>query len=192
MTAVPAPRSVYDALLEVPDHQVGEVIAGELVVSPRPAGAHATVTMALGSGVYTKSDRGGRGGGWWIREEPELHLGGETSLADVLVPDLAGWRRERLPRYPATPAVTLVPDWVCEVLSPGSAARDRGIKAARYLHHGLAWYWLVDPAARRVEVMRAEAGSWVPVATASNRQRVKLPPFEDVLLRLSTWWLEPA
>jgi Uma2 family endonuclease len=129
---VPRPRArpaTYDDLIEVPDHLVAEIIDGELHTTPRPAPRYADASSGLGGALRGPFDRGRGGpGGWRILDEPELHLG-----PDVLVPDLAGWRRERLPALPDEAYFTLAPDWVCEVLSPSTMALDRTRKLAVYV-----------------------------------------------------------
>src|SRR5512142_1943672 len=115
----PARRNAtYDDLLGLPSHVVGELLEGSLVVSPRPASRHARAASGLGGELHGPFQRGRGGpGGWIILDEPELHLGG-----NVLVPDLAGWRRERMPQLPDVAAFELAPDWVCEVLSASTQA----------------------------------------------------------------------
>src|SRR5438309_11917686 len=117
-------RATYDDLLKLPEHLVGEIIDGELIVSPRPASPHAIASSAMGAdlfGPFHRSSGGGSGpGGWWILDEPELHF-----REDVLVPDLAGWRRERMPKVPNVPAFELPPDWVGEIVSPSTERVDR-------------------------------------------------------------------
>ena len=113
--------ATYDDLRDVPDNYVAEMFDGELYASPRPALPHARAATVLGVELGGPFDRGRNGpGGWVILDEPELHFGN-----DVLVPDLAGWRRGRLPELPADAFMTLAPDWVCEVLSPSTEAIDR-------------------------------------------------------------------
>jgi hypothetical protein len=128
MASIAKRRATYDDLLQVPAHRVGEIVDGDLHVSPRPASRHALASSGLGSalGPPFHNGRGGPGG-WWILDEPELHLG-----PDVLVPDLAGWRRERMPEFPDTAAFTLAPDWVCEVVSPSTEGLDRARKMPAY------------------------------------------------------------
>src|SRR4051812_44978930 len=110
---VPAPPATAADLARLPPHVVGEIVDGVLQVSPRPASPHARAASTLQVDLGGPFDRGRGGpGGWWIVVEPELRFG-----ADVVVPDLAGWRRERLPTWPDVPFFTLAPDWVCEVLS---------------------------------------------------------------------------
>ena len=113
-------RATYDDLIAVPDHLAAEILDGELFTSPRPASPHVYATIALGCGLFGRFNGPPGGsdapGGWWIRPDPELHLG-----PDVLVPDLAGWRREGMPVIPDVAAFTVAPDWVCEVVSPSTA-----------------------------------------------------------------------
>lgn len=138
--------ATYADIMALPDHVVGEILDDELVVSPRPAPAHAFASSGIGMDLGPFHRRlGGPGGpgGWWIIDEPELHLG-----PHVLVADLAGWRRERMPVRPQTAWFELAPDWVCEVQSPRTARRDRVQKMRMYGEHGVRWLWLVDPGAR--------------------------------------------
>ena len=178
-------RATYEDLLKLPDHVVGELIDGELIVSPRPALAYANTASTLGgdlSGPFHKG-RGGPGG-WWILDEPEIHLHPE-----VLVPDLAGWRRERLPTLPKTAAMELAPDWVCEVVSPSTAQVDRRRKMAIYARVQVPHVWLVDPLAKTLEVYRLEAEGWKLAATHTADERVHVEPFSAIELELGTWWL---
>src|SRR3989454_1768126 len=160
----PRRRAIYADLLEVPEHLVAEIIDGELLTSPRPASPHALATSAIGSALFDRFNGapGGadRPGGWWILFEPELHLG-----QDVLVPDHAGWRRERMPLLPDVAAFPLAPDWVCEVISPSTARIDRGRKLRVYARKQVAHLWFVDPLARTIEVYRLEGGQWVVAGT---------------------------
>ena len=143
--------ATYDDLVKVPDIQVAEIVDGELHASPRPAPRHARAGSLLGAAITGPYDRGlGGPGGWWILDEPELHVG-----RNVLVPDLAGWRRTRMPRLPDTAFFPLAPDWVCEVLSPSTASLDRAKKLAIYAREGVAHAWIVDPLAGTLEVSAA-------------------------------------
>jgi len=174
----------YEDLLALPEHVVGEIVDGELVVSPRPAAPHALASSVLGGELSGPFHRGRGGpGGWWILDEPELHLG-----PDVLVPDLAGWRRDRMPRLPTTPFFELPADWVCEVISPSSARMDRAQKVRIYGRHRVPWVWLVDPLARTVEVLSLEDGRAVLTTVASADEKVRLPPFDAIELELSALW----
>ena len=173
-------------LASTPENMVGELLAGELVVRPRPAFPHAVACSTLGFALGTpfQSGRGGPGG-WWIVHEPELHLG-----PDVLVPDLAGWRRERMAARPETAAVTLAPDWICEVISPSTAAIDRVKKRAIYLREKVRHLWFLDPLERTLEVFERGDGHWLLVATHADDSLVRAPPFEAVELDLLELWGE--
>src|SRR5205823_1804949 len=145
----PKRRATYEDLMQVPDTKVAEIIDGELVVSPRPASRHAHAATVLGSDVTGPFHRGpgdpAGPGGWWILLEPELHL-----AEDVLVPDWAGWQRDRLPVFPDTPAFTQVPDWVCEVISPSTGRIDRSRKMRIYAREGVSHLWFVEPQLERL------------------------------------------
>ena len=183
-------HATYDDLVAVPEHMVAEIIDGELYASPRPTSPHAYAASAIGGELWGPfgSPPSGAGvpTGWWIVDEPELHFG-----ADVLVPDLAGWRRERLPRFPNAPYMTLAPDWVCEVVSPTTGALDRRRKMPIYTREQIPHLWLVDPLARTLEVYRIDAGRWVVVGTFGGAEHVHAEPVDAVALDLTRWWLEP-
>lgn len=183
--ADPARRlATYDDILALPEHVTGEIIAGELYTQPRPAGPHTVVASALGGDLFGLFERGRGGpGGWIILDEPELHLDDE-----ILVPDLAGWKLERLPVEARTGTFfTVVPDWVCEVLSPRTATRDREVKAPCYARHGVKHLWLVDPVIGHVDAyVRSEQG-WLWLGTWSDAD-ARVPPFDAVALDLSLLW----
>jgi Uma2 family endonuclease len=188
MSLVPRVRldrpATYDDLLAVPEHLVAEIVDGELHASPRPAPRHATTSSALGMILGPPFGQGRNGpGGWRIIDEPELHL-----AADVLVPDLAGWRRERMPRLPEVAYFPLAPDWLCEVLSPSTARLDRSKKLAVYARERVPHVWLVDPLARTLEVLVLESGRWSILATHAGADVVRVPPFEAIDLELNLLW----
>lgn len=188
MTSSPVKRpATYEDLLRVPEDRIAEIVDGDLYSSPRPAIPHVVCGSALAAelGSAFQSGRGGPGG-WWILSEPELHLDDDT-----LVPDLAGWRRERLPKPPDAPAITLAPDWVCEILSPSTERLDRARKLPAYARHGVAHAWLINPAARTLEALRAEGGRWVLVGTFADDARVRAEPFDAIELDLLPFWVEP-
>lgn len=176
--------ATYDDLVKVPDHLVAEILDGDLYATPRPAAPHALAASALGVevGGPFHSGRGGPGG-WWILDEPELHLG-----ADVIVPDLAGWRRSTLPRIPNAPAIAVPPDWACEILSPSTEAMDRVPKLRIYARERVSHVWLVNPQSFTLEVLRLEEARWVVAATHDGDQVVRAEPFEAVPLELFRLW----
>jgi Uma2 family endonuclease len=181
-------RATYADLLKVPDTLVAEILDGELLTSPRPASPHARASSTL-RGALDPFDRriGGPGGpgGWWILFEPELHLG-----ADILVPDLAGWRRERMPVLANVAYFELAPDWVCEVVSPSTARVDRVRKVPIYAREGVSHLWLLDPLQQTLEVFRLEGQRWVLVSTHGGAESVRAEPFAALELDMSRWWLE--
>ncbi|WNG53613.1 Uma2 family endonuclease [Archangium gephyra] len=179
-------KASYADLEALPEHVVGELINGELYASPRPAPRYAMAKAELLYELAGPFSRGKGGpGGWRLIFEPELHFG-----EDVLVPDIAAWRRERMPRIPDTVAVTLVPDWVCEVLSPSTRNLDHKAKLPVYAREGVRHVWLVDPNARTLEVFRLEGNHYLPMTPHSGQVRVRAEPFESLELHLSLLWEE--
>ena len=117
--------------------------------------------------------------------EPELHLG-----QDILVPDLAGWRRERLPALPAEPFISLAPDWVCEVLSPSTAKMDRVEKLPVYARESVRHVWLLDPIQRMLEVFRMDEGRYTLLGAYKDDDVVTAEPFEVFALELAVLWAD--
>ena len=183
-SAAPARRATYQDVLDAPAHRVAEIVDGTLHTHPRPAAPHALAKSSLGSDLSNPFQFGRGGpGGWWIIDEPELHFG-----EDVLVPDLAGWRRERMPDYPDAAYFTLAPDWVCEVLSPSTRKLDLHGKRPVYAREGVAHLWLVDPLDRTLEAFELRAGAWAPVAAAKDGDPVAVRPFAAVTFSLADLW----
>lgn len=176
-------EATYDDLFTIPEHHVGQILEGVLYSHPRPAFPHAQAASVLGEelGPPFKRGRGGPGG-WIILGEPELHLG-----RDVLVPDLAGWKRERLPEMPGT-AATVAPDWICEVLSPSTAHIDRIRKLPIYARENVQHAWLIDPVAQTLEVFELQNGRYSLAQTAEGEQRGHFIPFDAIELDLALLW----
>jgi len=180
--------ATYKDLEALPPHVVAEIVDGELWASPRPAPRHATAWARITSRIEPAFFQGRGGpGGWIILGEAEIHLGKQ-----VLVPDLAGWRRTRLPRLPATAYIALAPDWVCEVVSPSTARLDRAKKLGIYAAEGVRHAWLVDPLARTIEVLRLVRGRWAIAATHAGDAAVRIEPFEEIELEIGTFWEDAA
>jgi Uma2 family endonuclease len=168
--------ATYQDLLAVPEHLVAEIVDGELYASPALAPTHAhSTTNLLGELVGTP--------GWIILFRPELHL-----AAQVLVPDIAGWRRERMPVIPDVPFLELAPDWICEVVSPSTAALDRAKKMPHYQRVRVRHIWLVDPTPKTLEIFRSDGEGWRLLATHAGEVKVRAEPFDAIELDLSVLW----
>lgn len=189
MAAIPATKpATYDDVLAAPEHLLAEIMAGELVLSPRPRAGHSFAASSLGrvlGPAWPSRGQGGPPSGWWILYEPELHLG-----ADVLVPDLAGWRASTLPQVPDVAAIELTPEWVCEILSPATARYDRIKKLSLYADHGVEWAWLIDPALKTLEIFRRLDSSWVRHRALEGEGVDEYEPFVDCAFDLGDLWLE--
>lgn len=185
-------RATYDDLEAVPPEKVAELVDGELYVFPRPEPRHLESARALFEDLRGPFHRGRGGpGGWWILMEPEVHFPDPTAPRGLqaVVPDLARWRRERMPELPDVPAFTLAPDWICEVLSPSTKAHDRARKMPLYARQGVRWAWLVDPAERTLEFfVLGEGGSWSEPRTYQGATRVRAVPFDAHELDLALLW----
>ncbi len=171
-------RAAYADLEAVPPHLVAEIIGGELVTHPRPAPRHAGAGGELYFELAGPFGRGRGGpGGWIFLIEPELHLG-----PNVLVPDLAGWRRERLPAEPQTAFIEVAPDWACEISSPSPSIRDydRGAKRELYAAAGINHLWLLDPMAKMLEAFALTGGRWLLLHTVQAEDEIRVAPFDAV------------
>jgi len=176
--------ATYADLVALPPHLVGEIIDGELIASPRPATPHARAASRLTMDLGNPFDRGKGGpGGWIILSEPELHI-----VEQVLVPDLAGWRRERMPEMPDAAYCELAPDWLCEVLSPATAKIDRAGKMRHYAAAGVRHLWLVDPVATTLEIYRLDGEGWRLVQTHAGEATIRAEPFDVIELDLGSLW----
>jgi Uma2 family endonuclease len=171
-------ETLYAAIERLPEGVVGEIIEGQLHTHPRPAARHARSATVLSAALVGAYDQGWSGpGGWKIFFEPEIHF---RRNSEVLVPDIAGWRRERLPEMPEDQRFEVVPDWVCEVLSPSTADTDRELKMRVYARYGVPYAWLVDPRDQRVEAYAVQAGEWQRTATISGETPIRAAPFTEV------------
>lgn len=177
-------RATYEDVLSSPEHVVAEVVFGRLYQSPRPASVYGLAASAIGEelGPPFKRGRGGPGG-WMILFEPELHLG-----EHIVVPDLGGWRRERLPEAPLAPYFELAPDWVCEVLSPSTRALDRGQKLRVYAEQRVGFVWFVEPLEQLVEVLELDGATYRIVDSVEGDKAVRLKPFDAIELPLGVLW----
>ena len=182
---IPRPANYAD-IEALPPHVVGEIAFGVLHTHPRPTPRHAVAANAVGSTLTGRFQFGvGGPGGWLFMVEPELHLG-----PHVLVPDIAGWRRERLPKLPDTAYIETPPDWVCEVLSPATERFDRTDKLTIYASFGVGHCWLVDPIVRTLEVFMRQGDTWLLSTTFKDTDAVTAPPFEAHTFALDLLWAD--
>lgn len=177
-------RATYEDVLNAPENKVAELLDGELVLSPRPTPRHSVAASEIGMAIGNPFHRGAGGpGGWWILDEPELHFGDH-----VVVPDIAGWRRERMSAIPDAAYFTLAPDWVCEVLSRSTEKFDRSRKLRIYAEAGVDHAWLVKPTDRTLEVLRLRDRAWTIVGSWEDAAVVHVEPFAAVGLELARLW----
>ena len=176
----------YQDILALPDTVIGEIIAGELVVSPRPGPRHVHAASSLGGDIVNPFQKGKGGpGGWWILDEPEIHLQG-----DVLVPDLAGWRKEVIPILPTAKSyLEIAPQWVCEVLSPSTAGFDRVKKLPIYAREKVDHVWLIDPVVKTLEVYLRNNLQWILLNSFVGEDKIRTAPFEAIEIDLGSLWL---
>ena len=184
MAARTRERATYDDLVRAPEDKIAELIDGELHLSPRPRVRHATIASQLHAQIAPRFSNSA--GGWLILMEPEVHFDD-----NALVPDLAGWRLDRIALTGDELWMDVVPDWICEILSPWTAAYDRRVKMPKYAHYGVKHAWIVDPPNRNVEVKRLQQGAWVDVGVYAADEPFRAEPFEELEIVLDVLWPSP-
>lgn len=187
MTKAAKREAIYEDLQGVPEGTVGEIINGELIVTPRPSRKHGFSAYALGGELLPpyQFGRGGGPGGWVIIGEPEVKFG-----ENYLLPDIAGWRRERFPEAEETNRISVSPDWIAEILSPSTVRVDRIKKMAIYAEHGVPYLWLIDPVAKTFEVFKLESGGWLLRSVFGEYDKVRVEPFADIEIDLKNLWID--
>lgn len=186
MTAPAKKPATYADLLALPEHVRAEIVAGELVVHPAPLPRHAKAAGALRrfiGGPYDDDDGFGGPGGWWILPDVDIDLG-HSPPPEYYRPDLSGWRRQRLPNPADERPIAVVPDWICEVISPTNEAYDRVHKRRVYARAGVAYYWIVDPEARMLEALELREGHWVELGAYDDSAVERIAPFPEVELHV--------
>jgi len=179
--------NLYTQLEALPTNMTGQIINGRLIAMPRPAGPHCQAESGLGMEIGPPYQYGRNGpGGWWIVIEPEVHF---IRDIEVVVPDIAGWRKERMPRQPRTHRYEVVPDWVCEIASPSTAKLDRTEKMPLYAKYGVLYLWLVDPLLKTLEVYELKNGCWLNVKTYKDNDAVSAVPFNEIVIQLDDLWI---
>ncbi|HBD07998.1 MAG TPA: hypothetical protein DCZ69_07020 [Syntrophobacteraceae bacterium] len=187
MTEPARKRAIYDDLFDIPENMTGEIINGELFVTPRPSRKHVNTSSILGAEIIPpyRFGRSGGPGGWIILIEAEVAFG-----KDILVPDLAGWKRDRFPIEEPHNWISVAPDWVCEILSPSTTLVDRTAKMPIYSQHNVSHAWLIDPVLKSLEVYRFEPGVWIGIGAYTRSAKVRAEPFLELELDLGLLWLE--
>ncbi len=178
--------SLYDQLMALPEGLTGEIINGQLRTQPRPAWPHIIAGARLGADIEGPYGRGRGGpGGWWVVFEPEVHFVLDT---EITVPDLAGWRKERMPSPPEGHKIQIVPDWVCEIFSPSTKSVDREEKMPLYARYGVRFAWLVDPKTRTLEAYELAEAQWKPSSISRDDDMVSVAPFDAIVIQLGDLW----
>ena len=178
-------RATYEDLYGIPENTIGEIVNGELIVTPRPAPKHMNVVTILSEEIGPPYRRGRGGpGGWIFLYETEVRFG-----EDIVVPDLAGWRKERFPTELEHNWIPVAPDWVCEVLSPSTFRNDKVRKMPVYARYGVGHIWLIDPAAMTMDAFRLESGRWSLLASFSENDKVRVEPFLEIEISLEDLWV---
>jgi Uma2 family endonuclease len=174
-----APRlATYEDLLALSEDVRAQILGGEIITSPSPLPRHSNAQRSLGrfiGGPFHDDDGHGGPGGWWIFPEIDVRL----SRHDIVRPDLAGWRRARLPEPGSVRPIEIVPDWICEIVSPSSVAYDRVTKRALYAKHSVSHYWIVDPEGRTLEALELQGERWVELGAWDETARARIPPFAE-------------
>ena len=182
---IPPPSPTRADLERLPENVVGQIIEGVLYTHPRPRGGHSNIEIILGSDLNGPFQRGRGGpGGWWILPEPGIELPGSPEFA----PDLAGWRKVRLPAIPERAPFTLAPDWACEILSPSTRGFDQRIKRPFYARIGIKHLWFVDLEGRTLTISELRDGGWFELGVYGESDLVRAAPFQEVELALAEWW----
>jgi len=179
-------KATYEDLYSVPENMTGEIINGELIVTPRPSRKHTLAASVLGGEIIPPYylGQGGGPGGWIIIIEPEIGLEEHT-----IVPDLAGWKRERFPIEEDHNWISAAPDWVCEILSPGTFRTDKIKKMPIYAHHDVSHIWLIDPVAMTMDAFRLEFGRWFLLGSFAENDKVRVEPFQEIEFNLGDLWV---
>lgn len=176
---------LYDQLEALPEGLTGEILNGRLHAQPRPSGPHGRAAVVLDRIIGRSYDDGEGPGGWWLFIEPEVHF---VRDLEVAVPDLAGWRRAKMPKIPRDQRFEVVPDWVCEILSPSTSSKDREIKMPMYARYQVPYAWLVDPTRRTLEAFGLDGEEWRLLASASGEDTIRVAPFDALHLDLRRLW----
>ena len=169
----------------LPPHMKGEIIDGVFYAMTRPLASYQNILGEVTALLRPPFQRGNGGpGGWWILPEPGIEFVDSPEVS----PDVAGWKRERMPTVPMKKSIAVVPDWVCEVLSSSTRRYDLRTKKPFYARVGVAWMWVVDPDAMMLSAHRLHDGGWLEVGVWSDEVAARIPPFDGIAIHMAEWW----
>lgn len=184
MTKTVNKQASYQDIIDLPENMVGEIIHGRLEMRPKSATRYALASSSLSAELVSSFQQGQDGaGGWWIIDEPVCHLD-----SHVLVPDLVGWRRQRMPALPKTACFKTPPDWICEILSPTTTRIDRIVKMPIYAELGINYLWLIDPVLRTLEAYELHDGHWLLTGAHADNESIAIAPFAEHTFSLTDLW----
>ena len=185
-TTKPSARPTLADLDALPPGVVGEIIEGVLYTMTKPRARHQRTATGIGGDLRGPFDLGRGGpGGWWIVTEPGIELPNTPEIS----PDVAGWRRERMPELPEDEPIRVVPDWVCEILSKATRRHDLLVKMPYYAKIGVHHVWMVDLEARTLTAHRLEDGRWLQLGVYADETEARIEPFGEVALDVKSWWV---
>ncbi|MBK9953013.1 MAG: Uma2 family endonuclease [Candidatus Competibacteraceae bacterium] len=184
MTATALKFATYEDLFDLPENLVGEIIHGQLITQPRPAPKHIVASSALGEELVSPFQKDGEAvqaaGGFWMSRN--------CILARIFwCPIWPAGGGNVCPPCRIRP-FTLPPDWVCGVLSPGTARIDRADKMPIYAEYGVSFLWLIDPALHTLEAFVLRDGHWSLEHVYQENDEVRAVPFDAVAFSLAGLW----
>ncbi|MBF0224218.1 MAG: Uma2 family endonuclease [Desulfobacterales bacterium] len=180
-------NATYNDLYKIPENMIGQIINGELIIMPRPSPRHIKVSSSIGVFISSFYEFGWNGGpgNWIILDEPEIKLG-----ENIFVPDIAGWKKERLSKFPKTNYISLSPDWICEVLSPSTEKTDRAKKMPIYAQFGVPYLWIINPIEKTLEIFKLSGKQWIVLAIYAEDDKFRDEPFQEIEIDLQNLWIE--
>jgi Uma2 family endonuclease len=170
--------ATYEDTLAYPEGTRTEILAGEILVQPGPSNEHQYFQAGMSRRVGGPFGSDRTPGGWWILPDVDVRF----TLHDVVRPDHSGWRRTRLASPFGKRPIDVIPDWICEILSPSNFRHDRGRKSDLYAAHGVGHLWIVDPLERLLEAYALQSGRWLRLAAYDDTVTARIPPFEAIEL----------
>ena len=180
----PKRPATYEDLLDVPDSLVAEIVdGGARDQFPARHSTRGCVSRFRARCIQCSMPRWRNPGGWVILFEPELHIVGRDPRPRHR--RLASGTHAHPPRCGVHRDFA---DWVCEVLSPATAALDRTRKMRHYARAGVSHLWLLDPQPETLEVFRLDGDSWRLVTSVAGAVQIAAKPFDAIEMNLARIW----